>query len=111
MALSNCSQQAMWIQALLRELRYKIPIIPICGDNQGSIFIESNPVQEHRLKHIEEKKIEPWLLPQMGTIGILYPSSLKRAWIHTACRLQSDKAIYSALVDDKGNGFLCPRLP
>ena len=43
----------MWIQALLRELGYKIPIVPICGDNQGSIFIGSNPVQEHRSKHID----------------------------------------------------------
>ena len=39
MALSDCSRQAVWIQALLRELGYKIPIVPICGDNQGSIFI------------------------------------------------------------------------
>ena len=69
MALSDCSQQAMWIQALLRELRYKIPIVPICGDNQSSIFIGSNLVQEHCSKHIdiwyhsvrqliEEKEIE-----------------------------------------------------
>ena len=69
MALSDCSRQAVWIQALLSELGYKIPIVPICGDNQGSIFIGSNPVQERCLKHIdiryhyvqqliEEKKIE-----------------------------------------------------
>ena len=71
MALSDCSRQAVWIQALLRELGYKLPIVLICGDNQGSIFIGSNPVQEHRSKHIdiryhrdyvqqliEEKKIE-----------------------------------------------------
>ena len=59
----------MWIQALLGELGFKILTIPICGDNQGSIFIGSNPVQEHRSKHIdiryhyvrqliEEKKID-----------------------------------------------------
>ena len=69
MALSDCSRQAVWIQALLRELGYKIPIVPICGNNQGSIFIGSNLVQERRSKHIdihyhyvqqliEEKKIE-----------------------------------------------------
>ena len=58
MALSDCSRQAMWIQALLRELGYKIPIVPICGDNHGSIFIGSNPVQECCSKHLEEKKIE-----------------------------------------------------
>ena len=27
--------------------------IPICGNNQGSIFIASNPVTEKRSKHID----------------------------------------------------------
>ena len=43
----------MWIQSLLRELGINIPTLPICRDNQGSIFIGSNPVQEHRSKHID----------------------------------------------------------
>ena len=43
----------MWIQALLRELGYKIPIVPICVNNQGSIFIGSNLVQERCSKHID----------------------------------------------------------
>jgi hypothetical protein len=53
MALSDTSRQAVWIQSLLRELGFKIPTVPICGDNQGSIFIGSNPVQERRSKHID----------------------------------------------------------
>ena len=53
MALSDCSWQAVWIQSLLKELGISIPTIPICGDNQGSIFIGSNPVQERRSKHID----------------------------------------------------------
>ena len=53
MALSDCSQQATWIKSLLGELRYHILTVPICGDNQGSIFIRSNPVQEHHSKHID----------------------------------------------------------
>jgi hypothetical protein len=32
---------------------YNLKPIPICGDNQGSIFIASNPVTEKRLKHID----------------------------------------------------------
>ena len=50
-------------------------------------------------------KIEPWLSPQIGTVGMLMPNSLSRDCIHTACRLQSDKAIYSASVDDKATVF------
>jgi hypothetical protein len=35
------------------ELGYTLTAVPICGDNQGSIFIASNPVTEKRLKHID----------------------------------------------------------
>ena len=29
--------------------------IPICTDNNGAIFIGSNPIQERRIKHIDVK--------------------------------------------------------
>jgi len=35
------------------ELSYHLKPIPICGDNQGSIFIASNPVTEKRSKYID----------------------------------------------------------
>ena len=53
MALSDCSRQAVWISSILQELRMSIGTVPIAGDNQGSIFISSNPVQEKRSKHID----------------------------------------------------------
>ena len=53
MALSNCSQQVVWVHTLLGELGYTLKPIPICSDNQGSIFITSNPVTEKRSKHID----------------------------------------------------------
>ena len=53
MAISDCSQQAIWIKTLIKELRIKIRSIPIYGDNQGSIFIASNAVQESCTKHID----------------------------------------------------------
>jgi len=53
MALSNCAHQVTWIRSLLGELGYKLKAIPICGDNQGSIFMASNPVTEPRSKHID----------------------------------------------------------
>ena len=52
MALSDCARQVTWIRSLLGELGYKLKAIPICGDNQGSIFMASNPVTEPRSKHI-----------------------------------------------------------
>jgi len=53
MALSDCSRQVVWMHTLMGELGYSLKPIPICGDNQGSIFIASNPVTERRSKHID----------------------------------------------------------
>ena len=53
MALSDCSRQVVWVHTLLGELGYQLKPVPICGDNQGSIFIASNPVTEKRSKHID----------------------------------------------------------
>ena len=50
MSLSDTSRQLVWIKALLSELGVKMGPIPLCGDNQGSIFMASNPVQEHRIR-------------------------------------------------------------
>jgi len=44
MALSDCTCQVTWIRSLLGELGYKLKAIPICSDNQGSIFMASNPI-------------------------------------------------------------------
>ena len=52
MAISDCSRQAIWIKTLIKELGIKIRSILIYGDNQGSISIASNAVQESRTKHI-----------------------------------------------------------
>jgi len=38
---------------LLGELSYRLKAIPICSDNQGSIFMASNPVMEPCSKHID----------------------------------------------------------
>ena len=53
MAISDCSWQAIWIKTLIKELGIKIRSILIYGDNQGSIFIASNAVQESHTKHID----------------------------------------------------------
>jgi hypothetical protein len=55
MALSDCSCQVSWIRNIFLELGMRLGPIPIYADNQGSIFIGSNPVQEIRTKHIDVK--------------------------------------------------------
>ena len=49
-ALSDCSKQVVWLQSLLEELGYQLHPLPICGDNQGFIFMASNPVTEKHNK-------------------------------------------------------------
>ena len=53
MALSDSTRQVVWMHTLMGELSYHLRPILICGDNQGSIFIASNPVTEKRSKHID----------------------------------------------------------
>ena len=53
MAISDCSCQVVWVKTLLKEIEFNLNTIPIYGDNQGSIFITSNPVTEKRSKHID----------------------------------------------------------
>jgi len=53
MVISDCCRQAMWITNLFREIGFPVLPITICGDNQGSLFIGSNPVQEKQTKHID----------------------------------------------------------
>ena len=45
-SLSDCSRQLVWLRQLLEELGYQLHPIPLCGDNQGAIFMASNPVVE-----------------------------------------------------------------
>ena len=53
MALSDCSRQVMWLKHMFKELGFPIGTVPICSDNNGAIFIATNPVQERRTKHID----------------------------------------------------------
>ena len=74
MALSDCSRQAVWMQHVFKELGILQGPVPICTDNEGAIFIASNPVQERCTKHIdmryhyvrecvEEKHVELFWVP------------------------------------------------
>ena len=53
MALSDCSRQVAWVHQLFREIGYDLGAIEVSSDNQGAVFIASNPVTEKRSKHID----------------------------------------------------------
>ena len=74
---------------LLEEIGYKLGPLPICSDNQGAIFISSNPVTERRSKHIdiryhyireliEEKKVEIFYISMDENPAYLFTKNLGR---------------------------------
>ena len=89
MSLSDCSRQVAWIKMLLEEIGYKLGPLPICSDNQGAIFISSNPITERRSKHIdiryhyvrelvEDKKVEVFYVSTDDNPADLFTKNLGR---------------------------------
>ena len=90
MLLSDTSKQVVWIHSLFKGIEIDLDPIPLCGDNQGSIFLASNPVQEKQIKHIDlryhyihevicQKQIELLFIEGAETLQI---SSLKTLVTH-----------------------------
>ena len=50
--MTEASKQISWIRNLLSEMRFNIKSIPLLVDNQGAMFLASNPAQEGRTKHM-----------------------------------------------------------
>ena len=44
--MTKVAKQILWIQNLLSELKFKLPTVPLYVNNQGAIFLASNPAQE-----------------------------------------------------------------
>jgi len=89
MAISDCCLQAMWMTNLFREIGFHVSPITICGNNQGSIFIGSNPVQEKRTKHInihyhyiceciEDNKVSVVFVPGNNNLADMFTKNLDR---------------------------------
>ena len=52
MSLGNCAWQVIWNKQMFGKPEYNLKPIPICGNNQDSIFMTNNPITEHCTKHI-----------------------------------------------------------
>lgn len=72
MALSDCSRQVVWVRNLLEEIGYKLEAIPIAGDNQGSIFMASNPVTSKHSKHIDIRYHYIREVVERGLVDVLF---------------------------------------
>ena len=51
--MTEVAKQILWIQNLLSKFKFKLPTVPLYVDNQGAIFLASNPAQEGCTKHTE----------------------------------------------------------
>jgi hypothetical protein len=87
MVLSDCSRQVSWIHNIFLELGMHLAPILVYIDNQGSIFIGSNPVQEIHTKHIDikyhyvreciaVKKIELYFVPTEDNTADIFTKNL-----------------------------------
>jgi hypothetical protein len=87
MASSDCSNQVSWIHNIFLELGMCLAPILVYIDNQGSIFIGSNPVQEIYTKHIDikyhyvheciaVKKIELYFVPTEDNTADIFTKNL-----------------------------------
>ena len=50
--MTECAKQIQWICNLFGEISILISCIPLYVDNQGAIFLASNPAQEGQTKHV-----------------------------------------------------------
>jgi hypothetical protein len=51
--MTETAKQLRWIRNIYEELHFKLGPLPLCIDNQGAIFLASNPAQEGRTKHVQ----------------------------------------------------------
>ena len=96
MSLSDTSRQLLWIKSLISELGIDLSPIPLFGDNQGSIFLASNPVQEKRIKHIDlryhfirnvvqNKQVELFFIEGASNPADLFTKNLGRVKFQKFC--------------------------
>ena len=88
MAMSDMTRQISWIKSLLYEIHFSIPKVPLYCDNQGAIFLATNPTQEQHSKHIgiryhyicecmeEGDKIDLFYIPTGEQIADIFTKNL-----------------------------------
>jgi len=100
MALFDCSYQLVWTSNLLSEIGFDISVPHLYGNNLGSLFWSTNPVQEKRSKHIdiwyhyvkdaiEDNKIKPYHIDGARNPADILTKNLGQVLFHQFCLLLS----------------------
>src|SRR6266568_5028338 len=50
--MTEAAKQIQWIRNVYEEIGFHLGSLPLCVDNQGAMFLASNPAQEGRTKHV-----------------------------------------------------------
>ena len=50
--MTEMVKQLCWIHNVYEELGFKLGPLPLCVDNQGAMFLSSNPAEAGQTKHI-----------------------------------------------------------
>jgi hypothetical protein len=82
--MTEIAKQLRWIRNIYEELGFKLGPLPLCIDNQGAMFLASNPAQEGRTKHIRIPEHYIREAVELGEIKLYYvPTDLQFADIFT----------------------------
>ena len=82
--MTECAKQIQWICNLFGEIQLPMSRIPLCVDNQGAIFLASNPAQEGRTKHVRIPQHYIREAVENGEVELFYvPTNIQFADIFT----------------------------
>jgi len=109
MVLSDYSHQLIWTSNLLSEIGFNISVSYLYGDNLGSLFWSTNPVQEKRSKHIdiqyyyvrdviEDNKIKPYYIDRARNPADILTKNLGQILFHQFCPLLGLEVLWTLLL-------------
>ena len=82
--MTEIAKQLRWICNVYEELEFKLGPLPLCVDNQGAMFLASNPAQEGQTKHIRIPEHYIHEVVEFEEIELYYiPTNLQFAAIFT----------------------------
>ena len=82
--MTECAKQIQWICNLFGEIKLPMSHIPLCVDNQGAIFLASNPAQEGQTKHVRIPQHYIREAVENGEVELFYvPTNIQFADIFT----------------------------
>ena len=73
--MTETAKQLRWIRNLYEDLGFKLGPLPLCVDNQGAIFLASNPAQEGRTKQVRITEHFIQESVEFGEIKLYYVST------------------------------------